>query len=211
MNNLPLILLGGISAVFFLSKKSKLNTSSNKSSDLKLIANTKFPGYIIKNNKFIILNKEQSFEYATNQGNKRMSMLLDHMKEQDNKSDTLIDQYTFRYYPLIDLFGLKSNNWDDSKIYPYLDDMHSEPSIMVKSKFSKYFKINYKIINNLYLNYVIGALTKLTTEGYSPAAIKTKAESMILAWNDFLKSKYVYFPDKIITKEDLGELLQDYK
>jgi hypothetical protein len=211
MNNLPLILLGGLGAVFFLSKKK-----SNSNSTVKLLLTTKFPGYEIKNDKFLISNKNKAIEYAQNTGMQRMKILIDNSKQNAVESNYEILKYQgvlgWLNYPLYDLFGLKTSDWDTKDLYKSKYTTHTDfigPKL-IESKFSKLFANNSEVMTELYLNYIAAAQSQYMSEVNNEYNFyKGNATKLITSWNDFLKKNN--FNKYAITLEDLTELIKNLK
>ena len=108
MNTLPLILLGGLGAAYFLNKKKSPSEIFPPESPFR-ITKTKFPGYDIKNNKVVITDEIKALTYVNKVATVRVK---DYDRMAHNCTSTgicgQIVQSDWIYYLGLDLFGFRA-------------------------------------------------------------------------------------------------------
>lgn len=212
--NFPLpLLIAGIAGAYFLNKNSKgtyFSTSINNKKDYpSLILTTKFPGYEIKTNKFVISDKSQALDFVRQQGVNRINSLF--IRANKNPDDIFSIDFYMRY-PCSDLFGIKTNDWDTKDLYDVkLNSMvtYFNGPILITNKFKTYFKNNSQIMTEFYLNYCAMMIAKLSDLmiNYPDTQffIIGTSENLINKWNNFVKE--AGFNNKI-TINDLNKVIE---
>ena len=102
--NFPILLIAGITGAYFFNKKSKgtyFGTSLNNKKDFpSLVLTTKFPGYEIKTNNFVVFDKSQALDFVRQQGANRINSLF--IRANKNPDDIFSIDFYMRY-PASDL------------------------------------------------------------------------------------------------------------
>lgn len=212
--NFPIpLLIAGIAGAYFLNKNSKgtyfNTTSTNKKDYPSLILTTKFPGYEIKTNKFVISDKSQALDFVRQQGVNRINSLF--IRANKNPDDIFSIDFYMRY-PCSDLFGIKTNDWDTKDLYDTkLNSMttYFNGPMLITNKFKTYFKNNAQIMTEFYLNYCAAIIATLGDLMINYPNVQSfligTSESLINEWNNFVKESG--FNNKI-TVNDLNKVIE---
>lgn len=154
MNTLPLLLLGGIGAAFFLNKKKSTSDIFPSESPFK-ITKTKFPGYEFKNNKLIVTDEIKAITYVNTVAVARVKDYdrISHMCNSKNKMCGQTVQSDWIYYLGLDLFGFLRANRLLAEGYVN-KSIHDSNVIKFDQKFKEYLESNSDTFNYLVLNYI---------------------------------------------------------
>ena len=162
MNTLPLILLGGIGAAFFLNKKKSPLELFPPESPFR-ITKTKFPGYEIKNNKvpgerpLVITDEIKAITYVNKVATARVKDYdrISHFCNAKNGMCGKIVAIDWIYYLGLDLFGFSRGNRILGGGYVISHEALSKSNIVkFDEKFKEYLTNDPTNFNYLVLNYM---------------------------------------------------------
>lgn len=156
MNTLPLLLLGGIGAAFFLNKKKSPLEIFPPESPFR-ITKTKFPGYEFKNNKLIVTDEIKALTYVNKVAVARVKDYdrMSHLCHVNNGMCSEASQSDWIYYLGLDLFGfLRANRMLSEGFVISHKELHESNIIKFNQKFKEYLTSDPVVFNYLVLNYM---------------------------------------------------------
>jgi len=156
MNNLPLILLGGLGAAFFLNKKKSPLEIFPPESPFK-ITKTKFPGYEFKNDKLLITDEIKALTHVNNVAVARVKDYdrISHFCNVKNGMCGKIVAIDWIYYLGLDLFGfcIRNRILGGGFVISH-EALHESNIVKFDNKFKEYLKSDHVNFNYLVLNYM---------------------------------------------------------
>lgn len=156
MNTLPLLLLGGIGAAFFLNKKKSPLEIFPPESPFR-ITKTKFPGYDIKNNKVVITDEIKAITYVNKVATTRVKDYdrISHFCSKKNGMCGKVVAIDWIYYLGLDLFGFSRGNRILGGGFVISHEALSKSNIVkFDEKFKEYLISDPTNFNYLVLNYM---------------------------------------------------------
>lgn len=156
MNTLPLLLLGGIGAAFFLNKKKSPLEIFPPESPFR-ITKTKFPGYEIKNNKLTITDEIKAITYVNKVATARVKDYdrISHFCNVKNGMCSETSESDWIYYLGLDLFGFfRANRMLSEGFVISHKSIHEANIIKFNNKFKEYLISDSTNFNYLVLNYM---------------------------------------------------------
>lgn len=156
MNTLPLILLGGLGAAYFLNKKKSPSEIFPPESPFR-ITKTKFPGYDIKNNKVVITDEIKAITYVNKVATARVKDYdrISHFCNVKNGMCSETSESDWIYYLGLDLFGFfRANRMLSEGFVISHKSIHEANIIKFNNKFKEYLISDSTNFNYLVLNYM---------------------------------------------------------
>lgn len=154
MNNLPLILLGGLGAAFFLTKKKSPLEIFPPESPFR-VTKTKFPGYEFKDNKLTITDEIKAITHVNKVATARVKD-YDRMSHSCSKNGMCSEtsESDWIYYLGLDLFGfLRAHRLLSEGFVSSHKAVHESNIVKFDQKFKEYLTSNPVDFNYLVLNY----------------------------------------------------------
>lgn len=156
MNNLPLILLGGLGAAYFLNKKKSPLEIFPPESPFR-VTKTKFPGYEFKDNKLTITDEIKAITHVNKVATARVKDYdrISHFCNAKNGMCGETSAIDWIYYLGSDLFGFSIRNRILGGGFVISHEaLHESNIVKFDQKFKEYLTSNPVDFNYLVLNYM---------------------------------------------------------